>query len=188
MPRMIGSLYLSPRSPQDVCETTALAELLNTMHITAAPIRQQPRLLVYRAGEDFARHVVYAGCSPHLRFEPQHDHDLHFCHVALHGPFEQARILTGENTVKPRCPHCRQRLADWVERLDQVTSPCPGCGKSLTPSELDWRQHAAVGRCFVELRNVFPGEASPSDQLLAELEEATGFAWRYAWSGLNDAA
>jgi hypothetical protein len=183
---MIGSLYLSPRSPEDVCEPATLARVLDAMHITATPMSQQPRLQVYRAGEGFARHIVYAGCSPHLRFEPEHKHDQHFCHVALHGPFEQARVLTAGNTVKPRCPHCRQRLADWLERLDKTSSPCPGCGRNLTVRELDWRQHAAVGRCLVELRNVFPGEASPSDQLLAELEKATGFAWRYAWSGLND--
>lgn len=159
---------------------------IDTLQIKARELKAAPRLQVFQAGEGFARHVVFAGCSPHLRFEPEEPDDLHFCHVALHGPFDEARVLTGENTVKPRCPHCRQRLADWRERLGAAATPCPGCGKSLEAVELDWRQHAAVGRCFVELRNVFPGEASPSDQLMNAMQKASGFAWRYAWSALQD--
>lgn len=181
---MIGSLFLSPQSPQDYCDSDTLSQVLEELCITGSLMGEQPGLHVYHAGEGFARHVVYAGCSPHLRFEPEHENDQHFCHVAVHGPFEQARVLTGENTVKPRCPHCRQRLSDWRERLHADKTPCPGCETALKPSELDWRQHAAVGRCFVEMRNVFPGEASPSDQLMAALQEASGFAWRHAWSAL----
>jgi len=183
---MIGSLFLSPQSPQDSCDSDTLNQVLDVLHIKGSLMHEQAGLQVYRAGEGFARHVVYAGCSPHLRFEPEHENDKHFCHVALHGPFEQPRVLTGENTVKPRCPHCRQRLNDWADRLGQAPLPCPGCGGALTDTELDWRQHAAVGRCFVEMRNVFPGEASPSDQLMAALQEASGFAWRHAWSALYE--
>ena len=106
--------------------------------------------------------------------------------MALLGPFAEPRILTGENTVKPRCPHCRARLGDWRERLDMPSAPCPACGQSLPAHELDWRQHAAVGRCFIELRNVFPGEASPSDLLMAELRSVSGQEWRYAWAGMSE--
>ena len=35
---------------------------------------------------------------------------------------------------------------------------------------------------LVELRNVFPAEAAPSDLLMQQLREATGSAWRYAWA------
>ena len=181
---MIGSLFLSPQSPLDSSNPDTLIAVLEALQIIGAPMNEQPGVRVFHAGDGFAHHVVYAGCSPHLRFEPKHEGDLHFCHVALHGPFEQALVLTGENTVKPRCPHCRQRLSDWAERLGDTPSPCPGCGAEIATTELDWRQHAAVGRCFVEMRNVFPGEASPSDQLITELQQASGFAWRHAWSAL----
>jgi len=183
---MIGSLYLTPQNPDDACELEPLAQTLAALHITAPPITHAKQCSVYRAGAGFARHVVFAGCSPHLRFEPRDAQDRHFCHVALHGPFPEPRVLTGENTVKPRCPQCRTRLADWRERVDQPARACPACGSELPPTRLDWRQHAAVGRSLVELRNVFPGEASPSDQLMQQLAECAGFAWRYAWSALLD--
>lgn len=183
---MIGSLFLSPASPYDAVHLDPLEQTLGSLSV-CGPVRHAGKdCRVYPAGEGFARHVVFAGCSPHLRFEPRDEKDLHYCHVALHGPFAQPRVLTGSNTVKPRCPHCRARIADWNLFLGDEELPCPGCGQKLTAHSLDWRQHAAVGRCFVEMRNVFPGEASPSDRLLAALKEISGFTWRYAWSGLYD--
>ena len=183
---MIGSLYLTPTSPGDVCDLESPAQALAALQVTAKPIATGKQCRVYCAGDGFARHVVFAGCSPHLRFEPRDAHDRHYCHVALHGPFAPPRIITGQNTVKPRCPHCRARLADWRKRLDRAAAACTACGILVTAASLDWRQHAAVGRALVELRNVFPGEASPSDQLLHTLAEHTGFSWRHAWSTLLD--
>jgi hypothetical protein len=58
----------------------------------------------------------------------------------------------------------------------------------VRPCELDWRQHALCGRLLIELRNVFPGEAAPSDTLLRELRLATGSDWRFAWAGYLAAA
>jgi len=183
---MIGSLYLTPMSPEDVCDLELLAQALATLQVTAEPIATGEQCRVYYAGDGFARHVVFAGCSPYLRFEPRDAQDRHYCHVALHGPFADPRVVTGQNTVKPRCPHCRARLADWRKRLDLAAAACAACGGQVTAASLDWRQHAAVGRSLVELRNVFPGEASPSDQLLHTLAEHTGFGWRHAWSTLLD--
>lgn len=183
---MIGSLFLSPQSPQDCCDLDTLEQALAPLAVCGEPSRRGDACRIFLAGENFARHVVFAGCSPYLRFEPRDEADRHFCHVALHGPFELARVLTGENTVKPRCPHCRARIPDWSERIDSGKWQCESCNGELEASTLQWRQNAAVGRCFVELRNVFPGEASPSDQLLGSLSQASGFAWRHAWAGLLD--
>ena len=118
------------------------------------------------------------------------DGSRRFCHVALHGPFETPRLVTGPNTVKPRCPHCRARFDDWRERLDDwrsgKTATCTRCGETWPAYALDWREHAIGGRVLVELRNVFPGEATPSDLLLRRLGEATGMPWRYAWAACLD--
>ena len=178
---MNGSLFLFPEDPAQSCDPDSLVPLLAQLGVIGAALDECG---VFAAGEHFPRHVVYAGCSPHLRFEPAHPGDRHFCHVALHGPFEQPRVLTGANTVKPRCPHCRARLGDWPQRLTREPQACPGCEALLKVTELDWRQHAAVGRCFIEMRNVFPGEASPSDQLLGSLQQHTDMPWNYAWAGL----
>ena len=91
------------------------------------------------------------------------------------------------HSVSPRCPFCRHRYSDWQVRFEAqannpATSECPGCGARNEACALDWRQRAACGRVLVELRNVFPGEAVPSDTLIASMNRATGLNWVYAWS------
>lgn len=182
---MQGSLFLTPQNVQDCCDLNVLQKLLLELKVIAEPIQQENLYRSYQAGENFAQHVIYAGCSPHLRFSPESIGDLKFCHIALHGPFDQALIQTGQNTVKPRCPACRGRLADWAKRINKSAMPCAHCGQVLDAVELDWRQQAAVGRLFLEIRNVFPSEANPSDTLMKQLGLSTGFAWVYAWAGMR---
>lgn len=140
----------------------------------------------YAAGDGFSRHVVYAGCSPYLEMQPPEKGSLQFCHVAVHGPYPEPRLVTGANTVKPRCPACRARFDDWRQYLKAwqagAAAQCSGCGRTWHPHQLDWRNHAISGRVLIELRNVFPGEASPSDLLLQRLAEQTGADWHYGWA------
>jgi hypothetical protein len=162
-------------------------QVLTDLHIVDAPLNATD----FTAGEGFIRHVVYAGCSPHLIMQPPADGSLRFCHVALHGPYARPRLVTGPNTVKPRCPACRARFANWRERLDRWTDAagevhCIDCGQIWSVHELDWRDHAVSGRVLVELRNVFPGEASPSDLLMHRLNAQTNEDWRYAWAAFLD--
>ena len=182
---MNGSLYLVPHDPVQLPDPTAVIRCLSELHITGPLLFEASDKQVFAAGEGFARHVIFAGCSPYLRFEPQAPHARDFCHVALLGPYPNPEVITGENTVNPRCPHCRARISDRQEPVHSELINCPGCGRTSPPWALDWRQHAASGRYFIELRNVFPGEASPSDQLLATLRLETGLDWAYAWSGMS---
>jgi hypothetical protein len=179
------SLFLVPDDPGLAPELRCIEAVLQDLHVIAAPLA--PRR--FAAGEGFPRHVIFAGCSPHLVMQPADDGDLAFCHVALHGPFAAPRLVTGPNTVKPRCPHCRRRFDDWRNRLPTWNGPaatavCDGCGTVQAPVRLDWRQHAVGGRVLIELRNVFPAEAMPSDTLLQRLHAATGTGWQYGWAGL----
>lgn len=181
-----ASLYLSPADPHALPAMPDVLATLARLEITAQPLAEQPA--TFTAGDGFARHVVYAGCSPHLLMQPPADGSLAFCHVALHGPFAHPVLVTGANTVKPRCPDCRARFDDWRERLPHwqagsEAAVCPDCGATREAVALDWRGHAAAGRVLVELRNVFPGEATPSDLLIQQLQAATGMAWRHAWAG-----
>lgn len=178
------SLFLAPCDPLAAPapgEATATLAELAVIGEPLGPAR-------FAAGAGFSRHVVYAGCSPHLVMEPPEDGSLAFCHVALHGPYPAPRLVTGPNTVRPRCPACRSRFDDWRDQVSAWTAcdtevACRRCGTHSPLHALDWRGHALCGRVLIELRNVFPGEASPSDQLLGELERRTGVAWRYAWAG-----
>lgn len=183
---MNGSLFLTPLKLSDApANNQAVLEVLSTLDVIGEPIAKS----TYFAADGFAKHVVFAGCSPFLRFEPENENDLNFCHVALHGTFASAQLIYGENTVKPRCPNCRKRLTDWQEKLTQWQQPnaiaqCTNCHHETPATALDWRQHAASGRYFIEFRNVFPGEASPSDLLMAKLKKATLLDWQYAWAGM----
>jgi len=182
---MHGSLYLTPSDPAQLPDPDVVSAVLGRLGIQGALLSEAPQKQVRVAGEEFTRHVIYAGCSPHLRFEPERPHDRAFCHIALLGPYPEPAVVTGENTVNPRCPRCRARLSDWQQQLHTGQLSCPGCGATSAAWEVDWRQHAASGRYLIELRNVFPGEASPSDQLISALQEETGMTWSYAWSGMS---
>lgn len=181
------SLYLAPIDPFADTSPPLVLEVLRDLDIVAAPMGTSE----FYAGDGFSRHVVFAGCSPYLVMQPPEDGSRRFCHVAIHGPFEQPHLITGPNTVKPRCPQCRKRfddwraqLADWLSGEQQVT--CPHCGATHSVHTIDWREHAVSGRYLVELRNVFPGEATPSDELMHKLSEAAGQTWCYAWAAYLD--
>ena len=183
------SLYLAPAPPDSAPEIEPVRQALAHLNIIADSLGPDS----YRAGEGFSRHVIFAGCSPYLVMQPPEDGGLNFCHVALHGPYAKPRLITGPNTVKPRCPACRARFNDWRAHLRAwqagiEPARCGNCGQQFSPSALDWRNHAISACMLVELRNVYPGEASPSDQLMQGLEKATGENWRYAWAASLDPA
>ena len=183
----LTSLFLAPVDVQAATPRDRLIAVLRELDIIGDALGRD----TFSAAGGFSRHVVYAGCSPYLVMQPPADGSRQFCHVAVHGPFGRPRLVTGPNTVKPRCPACRARIDDWRALLpDWLTgdsqATCPGCAKNWPPYMLDWRDHAIAGRSLIELRNVFPGEASPSDVLLHALQQATGVGWRYAWAGYLD--
>lgn len=183
----LTSLFLAPKAIDAAPGRAAVIRVLEDLEIVGAPLIDG----LFRAGEGFSRHVIFAGCSPHLALQPPDDGGPAFCHVGVHGPWPHARLVTGPNTVRPRCPHCRGGFDEWRERLarwhqDGERAMCPSCGRASAPCRLDWRAHAACGRLLVELRNVYPAEASPSDTLLDRLARETGMAWRHAWAGYLD--
>lgn len=184
---MNGSLYLFPDDPNAAPDTQRILDLLRELEVIGAALHQDATCQVYEAGPGFARQVIFAGCSPHLRFEPEREGDRDFCHVALIGPLDRPLLLTGAHTGKPRCPHCRARFDDWRAHISTAESEthCRSCGEGVTAATLDWRQQAAIGRTLLELRNVFPGEATPGDGLSKGLAQATGMAWRHAWADMS---
>lgn len=180
---MTGSLLLFPADPAaDPPPAGALSAMLAALGLTGARCGTEGFL----PGPEFARHVVFAGCSPHLVLEPPADSGA-FSQVHVHGPYAAARLLAGDNVTAPRCPACRVRIEGWGERLAgwraDPASPvdCPGCGRVHPASRLDWRGNASAGRVFVEIGNVFPGEAVPGEALLDALGALGCGPWRYAW-------
>lgn len=180
----LTSLFLAPADSSATAALEDVRQVLDELAIIAAPLGRD----LFLAGAGFSRQIVFAGCSPHLVMQPPADGSRLFCHVALHGPFEQPLLVTGPNTVKPRCPSCRARFNSWREQIDEWRASdaqivCPSCLAISSACALDWRDHAACGRVLIEMRHVFPGEATPSDQLMKRLADASGIGWRYAWAG-----
>lgn len=181
-----GSLLLFPANPAaEPPAAGAVAQTLAALGLVGAPLGPDA---VFRAGPAFLRHVTFLGCAPHLVLDPPADGGTGFSHVAILGPFPAARLVLGANAAAPRCPACRARLdgwraalADWVADPLATRARCGGCGAVHRAADLDWRETAATGRLFVAVRNVFPGEAVPGEELLGALERLGAGSWRYAW-------
>lgn len=182
-----GSLLIHPADPAaSPPSLTALAGLLDELGLIGEPLPAQPA--AYRVGPGFLRHVTFLGCSPHLVLDPPEDGGDAFSHVAVLGPYASPHLIVGDNTQAPRCRACRAPFADWraealawMSHPDSAVATCPACEARQAPVALDWRETAAVGRVFVDVRNVFPGEGVPGDELLDRLAKLTGGRWRYAW-------
>jgi len=184
-----GSLLLFPGDARaDPPTAAAVVEALAALGLIGDGLAPG----TFRVGAGFLQHVTFLGCAPHLVLEPPADGGTAFSHVVVAGPFDAPRLVVGRNTAAPRCPDCRARLEAWRATLPGwVDAPlagsarCPGCGAVQRPADLDWRERAAVGRLFVEIRNVFPGEAVPGEELLNALGRLGAGPWRYGWvSGL----
>jgi hypothetical protein len=180
-----GSLYLHPSDPwAEPPDPKAVLDALRGLGVLGESFGSGTWL----AGDGLLRHITFAGCSPYLEFTPPTDGGSDFCHIALLGPFESPRIHTGPNTLKPRCPACKTRVADWqplaaaFDAAPAIPWRCPACGAEQGIETLRWRQHAVFGRLLLEIRGVFPAEGVPSDSLLSALEAATGMPWQFGWA------
>jgi len=145
----------------------------------------EPGVRKFFAGDRFLQLITFMGCSPFLKLEPDGDSSDDFCSIWIRGPYTEPRFVAGSNTRPPRCPRCRQRMeGEWqalVERwkADADTQyNCPRCHESVPFEVLEWRQNAGAGRLFVEVTQIFPGEAVPV-QALMDLLGRHGSPWNY---------
>lgn len=183
---MSGSLYLTPRNCQTLAPQAALVvQVLRDLELIGEPLGDA----TFAVAPSFNRHIVFAGCSPHLVYAAPAPGDLNFCHWALLGPYAQVRMITGPHTRRPRCPTCRKRapslqelLAAWRDSGQNAQYRCPNCDRQSTVLSWHWQRYAVFGRLLLAVRNVFPAEAVPSETLLHTLSQATGRPWDYGWA------
>lgn len=141
----------------------------------------------YLVGDAFLSHVSFLGCSPAIEFEPQSEGDEQFCHVKL-SLSDALTFYSGKNNVQVNCPHCKSSISDWeamIENWQQdqgYQHACPQCGESLQPTALNWRKTAMFSHVAIELWNIYPHEAVPTDGILTHLERATGVRWKYCYT------
>ena len=176
-----GRLVLSPQDPFLLPDRTLLTASLTEARFLGSPLVGCDA--AFAVGERFLQLVTFAGCSVRIELSP--DADAPFCYIRFTGPFERPTFLSGRNTRPPRCPHCRTPWRDWKHALlDQKIAgatqiPCPACGQASPPWAYDWKQKAGFGRQFVQVEEVFPGEAAPTPGLMDLLEGSSGYEWQH---------
>jgi hypothetical protein len=173
-----GSLILYPKSlTGNPTTATGLIGHLTAMGLLGAPLDELNNL--FRVGNRFLQLGSFVGCSPYLQLEPPADGSDNFCHMLLHGPLESPRLYYGEGVRPPRCPSCGTALIKWRQDVSSGLIGCRECGAKQPAEAIAWGKHAGYGRLFVEIRNIFPGEAIPAAELLNSLRDLDLGEWGY---------
>ncbi len=184
---MVRKLVLHAADPLHVLETpAALVEALADIGLTGAAVPAAAD--AFQAGDAFLALITFLGCSPHVEFhpaDPAQQEAGRYCHVryALVADAPQFRFAPGK--LQPRCRQCRAAVHDWPvlvqawEAGDVAPRCCEKCVRPLVAPELNWRQAAGFGRWFVEIWNIHPHEAVPSEALIATLERVAGTPVQY---------
>jgi len=176
-----GRFLLRTQDPFLLPDRALLTAVLSEAGLLGGPLEGGND--AFAVGERFLQLVTFAGCSVRIELLPRGD--APFCHIRFTGPFPRPVFLSGRNTRPPRCRHCRSPLRNWKETVPGREHPgpaqiaCPACGEASPPWDYDWKGQAGFGRLFIQVEEVFPGEATPTPTLMALLEGTTGCEWRH---------
>ncbi len=132
-------------------------------------------------GNKFLNLVTFLGCSPDIRLAPDPGApEREFCRVRVREHRAAPHFRFARHLPTPRCPACRSPVAvDGGGMSVDTQIKCPRCGARAPVPRLDWKRAAGYARLFIEISGVYPGEALPTDGLLALLREVSGCDWRY---------
>lgn len=176
-----GRLLLRAQDPFLLPEREFLTARLSEAGLLGPPLAG--RNDAFSVGERFLQLVTFSGCSVRVELSPAGD--ASFCHIRFTGPFRRPVFLSGRNTRPPRCRSCRSPLWNWKEvapawdKAAPAPVSCPSCGETSPPWEYDWKEKAGFGRLFIQIEEIFPGEATPTPELMALLADASGCEWRH---------
>jgi len=137
------------------------------------------------AGRSFLDYLSFLGCAPTVVFEPPSDKAIgtgQFYHLKIQTSLAQAIFRSDSLTYKPKCPHCKNPLDDWRQWWGTGlcdARQCPGCGKMISPQEINWRRRAGCGKVFIEILGIHAETVKPVRKLFDDLEAYTGTEWRY---------
>ena len=180
----ISKLIFTPVEHRDTVSTAILTDGLSHLAWLGQPFVKGPADSFF-IGDDFFKYITFMGCAPAMRVEPQGDDDRNFCFIHLNTELEQPMFRGHHERFVPRCPQCRHGLPDWQDELTRwqtdhyAVFSCTHCGAELTIPNLNWREKAAIGRCFIEVYSVYPHEGIPTPTFLTHLKSITGVEWKY---------
>jgi hypothetical protein len=173
-----GSLILVPKNPAAGPKTVAeVVTPLGAIGFLGAPLEKGEDL--FRVGERFLQLISFVGCSPYLQLEPPASGEGDFCHIAIHGPFASPRLLLSDDVRPPRCPACKATLKEWRQQVGGGLIGCSECGAKHPLEQITWGKNAGYGRLFLEIRNIFPGEAIPVAELMNRLQDLELGEWKH---------
>ena len=182
-------LPADPLSPPLDCDQ--LAGELQALGLIGAPVALADDTF-YPTGDKFLQLVSFLGCSPMIELDPPADQTAlasasaagKFCHLFLNCT-ESLAFRADSRCPPPRCPECRQPVADWQTAIGtwqknpaQSGWNCAACGFSGQLIDLAFRKVAGFGRTFIEIRGIYPSEAVPTDALLDRLQRLTDGPWK----------
>lgn len=176
------SLVLHPLDCNEQADIKVLIDTLQRLKFIESPLDKAQN--TYLAGDDFLQLVVFLGCSPSVELAPTEEGKA-FCHVRLLQPEDAPQLISSKHTNNPRCPSCRKEMTNTKQVIEQwqkdkqIQWSCPDCDFSGETSDLNWRHSAGVASCFIEVNNIFPNEAVPSDELMSALQKVTNSEWDY---------
>ena len=135
----------------------------------------------YIIGESFLSLVTFMGCAPAIELEPLEDEpeSTEFCHIEIQDIKSNVEFVRGSEHIISRCPHCRQRHADWKVIPENLWYTCDKCKVDSHLSEYDWKNTAGAGHFFISLHGIYPQEALPTSSLLQTLEKISETEWTY---------
>jgi hypothetical protein len=187
-----GRLVLAPVDPLQAADRATIVRALTEVGLAGAPIDDDAA--TFAAGAALGTLVAFTGCAV------QFDGILSAAPVTgpwlrVPAPSPSPRLLAGRNTRPPRCPACSAPLREWRERLPcssgiglpgagcdaALPLPCDACGTASRAHAWRWGRHAGVGRSFVLIEEVFPGEARPLPPLLQALAIIGVGPWDFSY-------
>ncbi|HLA78898.1 MAG TPA: hypothetical protein VJU18_15070 [Vicinamibacteria bacterium] len=176
-----NKLVLHPVNPRAILQDPALLlDALRGVGLIGAGFSHLGELH-YKAGPRFRELIVFGEVPPAPGAS-----DPGPCHVFLAETTAAPTFLGAANAQPPHCPACQAPLSDWKAQLltwqaenERYLWSCSKC-KGKTPVErLEWGSTGGVGRYSLDVWGVAEGQASPSQEVLAFLQQETFEAWRH---------
>ncbi len=142
-------------------------------------ITNQTRSLPLQVGSKLMDYITFLGCSPALqRGDIESSISIHH--------FNQLTGLGGKSiqTIRyPGCKHPVHQPENLITSYPEVKKwKCPVCGIEGKTDEIQWRKSVGFSTIFIEISQIFPKEAVPSDKLLNALNKFTNHHWQWFYS------